>query len=61
MNRELVERAERQRNEVLAKRNAAAGAAHERKRLAAGELEELRALVMSRESARHTFSTKKVS
>jgi len=61
LNRELVERAERQRNEVLAKRNAAAGAAHERKRLAAGELEELRALVMSRESARHTFSTKKVS
>ena len=62
LNREVVERAARLRNEGLAKRNAAAAAAHERKRLAAEELEELRALVMSRESARHTFSTtKKVS
>jgi hypothetical protein len=59
LNREVMERAARVRHETLAKRNAAAAAAHERKRLAAEKVEELRALVMSREATRHTFSKQK--
>lgn len=47
-----VERAARLRHAALARRNAAAAASHERKRLAAEGREELRALVIARDAAR---------